>query len=206
MRELLLGPVAEVAPRLLGTVLTSEIGGQRVAVRLVEVEAYAGEGEDPASHAHRGRTRRNAAMFGPPGTAYVYFTYGMHWCLNVVVGDEGRAAAVLLRAGGVVAGEPIARERRRSPAGRAARGRDLARGPARLCQALGVDGSFDGVDLVADGGPLWLTPSDEPTSGYASGPRVGVTKAAERAWRFWLPDEPTVSAYRGPSRADRRQR
>ena len=124
------GPVEQVAPLLLGAVLRAG----PVAVRLTEVEAYAGAG-DPGSHAFRGRTPRNAVMFGPAGRAYAYFTYGMHWCLNVVTGPEGEASAVLLRAGEVVDGIDLARERRPGAADR-----DLARGPARLTKAIGVAG------------------------------------------------------------------
>ena len=134
------GDPLEVAPRLLGAVLTH--GG--VSVRLTEVEAYAGP-LDPGSHAHRGRTARNAVMFGPPGHLYVYFVYGMHHCANLVTGPEGDPGAVLLRAGEVVAGLDVARERRPS-----SRDRDLARGPARLCRVLGIDLADNGIrpDLV----------------------------------------------------------
>lgn len=134
----------EAAPKLLGSVVSSTIGGDEVAIRISEVEAYGGLGEDPGSHAHRRRTQRNASMFGPPGHAYVYFTYGMHWCLNVVAHRPGEAGAVLLRAGEVVAGVEVARRRR--PAART--DRDLARGPARLAAALGVTGDLDGSDLL----------------------------------------------------------
>ncbi|MFD0823650.1 DNA-3-methyladenine glycosylase, partial [Micromonospora zhanjiangensis] len=137
---LLAGPVETAARGLLGCRLTA--GG--VTVRLTEVEAYAGSGGDPASHAYRGRTRRNAVMFGPAGHAYLYFTYGMHWCLNVVTGPDGEASAVLLRAGEVVDGLDIARSRR--PAVR--RDVDLARGPARLCSTLGLDGAAYGAWLL----------------------------------------------------------
>src|SRR6185437_14611330 len=139
LAALLAGPVDRAARGLLGCLLTA--GG--VTVRLTEVEAYAGTGDDPASHAHRGRTRRNAIMFGPAGYTYVYFTYGMHWCMNVVCGVEGAASAVLLRAGSIVDGVEVARQRR--PAAR--RDADLARGPARLCSALGIDGSNYGAYL-----------------------------------------------------------
>ncbi len=195
-----------VAPRLLGCLVTSEVGGYRVAVRLTEVEAYAGVGDDPASHAYRGRTTRNAAMFGEPGTAYVYFTYGMHWCLNVVVGPVGTAAAVLLRAGVVEGGHVAARRRRTSEGGRVVSDRDLARGPARLCQALGVTGEVNGLDLLDERGPVRLTPPGHPTTPHDRGPRVGVSQAAELPWRFWLPDEPSVSAYRGGTRQSRGKR
>ncbi len=205
----LLRPALDVAPRLLGAVLTSELQGTRVRLRIVEVEAYAGVGEDPASHAHRGRTDRNASMFEPAGTAYVYFTYGMHWCLNLVTGPAGEASAVLLRAGEVTEGFDAASARRRSGSGRSPARRDLARGPARLCAALGVTGRQDGLDLLDPGSPLWLAPpADREPDGperrppaHRSGPRVGVRRGAERAWRFWLGDEPAVSAFRAHQRA-----
>ena len=132
-------------------------------------------------------------MFGPAGHAYVYFTYGMHWCMNVVTGVEGEASAVLIRAGEVVDGLPLARARR--PAAR--RDVDLARGPARLCVALGLDGSANGVYLLGDG-PVRLTPRVEPVLAEAimAGPRVGVTGAPDWPWRFWLAGDPTVSRYR----------
>jgi DNA-3-methyladenine glycosylase len=133
-------------------------------------------------------------MFGPPGHAYVYYTYGMHWCLNLVCLPEGRAAAVLLRAGEIVAGHPIAR-RRRPPAHS---DRDLARGPARLTAALGIDGSLNGCDLLAVDAPLRvLAGVPPPAAAVVAGPRVGVGgEAAGWPWRFWARDEPTVSAYR----------
>jgi DNA-3-methyladenine glycosylase len=177
--DLLDGPVLEVAPRLLGAHLTHA----GVTVRLTEVEAYDGA-EDPGSHAHRGPTARNRVMFGPPGRLYVYFTYGMHHCCNVVCGPEGRASAVLLRAGEVVDGVEVARERRTPGPDR-----DLARGPARLCQALDLDLRHDGLDLEA-----LLVPSS-PATDVSTGPRVGLRNAADRPWRFWLTDDPTVSRY-----------
>ena len=179
----LAGPVLETAPRLLGAVLRHG----DVAVRVTEVEAYAGEA-DPGSHAYRGRTRRNATMFGPPGHLYCYFTYGMHVCCNVVCGPEGSASAVLLRAGEVVDGIGLARERRPR-----ASDRDLARGPARLCNALGITLEHDGTDLTV--GPVTLTAGSAPEH-VSSGPRVGLRAAADRPWRFWATGEPTVSAYR----------
>ena len=165
-----------------------------MTVRLTEVEAYAGTGADPASHAHRGRTARNAVMFGPAGFAYVYFTYGMHWCMNVVTGAEGTASAVLLRAGEVVSGLDVARARR--PAIR--RDVDLARGPARLCATLGIDREAYGLDLLDDAGPVRLAPPARPVAraAVATGPRVGVTGALDLPWRFWVAGNPTVSAYR----------
>jgi DNA-3-methyladenine glycosylase len=188
----------EVAPDLLGCVLEHETAGGLVAVELTEVEAYAGQ-SDPASHAYRGKTRRNAVMFGPPGHAYVYFTYGMHFCVNMVcLGEDGSASAVLLRAGAVVAGEDLARARRTRGAACIA-SRDLARGPARLCQALDIDRSLDGADVCAADSPLRVRAGARhpARSGQiVTGPRVGVSSAAEIPWRFWYEGEPTVSAYR----------
>ena len=165
-----------------------------VTVRLSEVEAYSGTGTDPASHAHRGRTPRNAVMFGPPGYAYVYFTYGMHWCLNVVTGPVGIASAVLLRAGAVVAGLDVARSRR----GVRVPDRDLARGPARLASALGLDRSAYGTSVLDGTGPILLSPPPLPVDPalVRAGPRVGVTGAHDVEWRFWLDTDPTVSPYR----------
>jgi DNA-3-methyladenine glycosylase len=133
-------------------------------------------------------------MFGPPGFAYVYFTYGMHWCLNVVVGASGQASAVLLRAGAVEAGIEVARARRPS----ARLDRDLARGPARLTQALGIDGAAGGSYLLDGSGPITLGLPESPVDGalIRSGPRVGVAGGHDTPWRFWLDGEPTVSAYR----------
>ena len=198
--DLLGGAVHEVAPLLLGSVLSH--GG--VAVRITEVEAY-GAADDPGSHAHRGRTPRNSVMFGPAGRLYVYFTYGMHHCANVVCGPEGEAAAVLLRAGEVVSGLELARVRRPGSGDR-----DLARGPARLCKVLDMDRSYNGADLGV--GPPRLELGDTPDSSVVfSGPRVGLRGAPERPWRFWLTGEPTVSAYRaaaplrGSQRSDLRK-
>ena len=193
---LLDGPVLDVAPRLLGSVLRHETTDGAVAVRLTEVEAYDGR-NDPGSHAYRGRTARNEVMFGPPGRLYVYFTYGMHYCCNVVVGADGDASAVLLRAGEVVEGLNLARSRRRGV------DRDLARGPARLCQALGIDLTHNGADLRS--GTLRLAPGPPPTS-VRTGPRVGLRQASERPWRFWAADEPTVSVYRPATVRPRRRR
>ena len=185
LRSLLEGPVLEVAPRLLGAVLRRG----EVAVRLTEVEAYDGP-NDPGSHAYRGMTRRNAVMFGPAGHLYVYFTYGMHHCCNVACGPAGRASAVLLRAGEVVAGHDVVRQRRPRSSDR-----DLARGPARLCQALAIDRADDGADLAQ--GPILLEPAPSaPPARIRTGPRVGLRDAADRPWRFWLDGEPSVSPYR----------
>jgi DNA-3-methyladenine glycosylase len=198
----------QVAPELLGCVLEHETAAGLVAVELTEVEAYAGL-SDPASHAYRGKTQRNAAMFGPPGHAYVYFTYGMHFCVNLVcLQEEGSASAVLLRAGAIIAGEDLARARRTrrkpDPDRPPIASRDLARGPARLCQALGIDRSLDSTDVCVPGSPLRIRGrSADPAASTAvrsghivSGPRVGVSSAAEVPWRFWFEGEPTVSVYR----------
>jgi DNA-3-methyladenine glycosylase len=257
-----------VAPRLLGCVLEHETSEGLVAVMLTEVEAYDGAA-DPASHAYRGRTARNAVMFGGPGHAYVYFTYGMHFCVNMVCRPEGTASAVLLRAGRVIEGIPLAAARRaagRNGAGRAAGGRgqssdpgqgglggpdglgdsgglggangpgdpggpgrpadvsaagmgaagvvspaverELARGPARLCQALGIDRRQDGADVCSLGSPLRIRPAPtagpgQPVPDVSRGPRVGISAAADRPWRFWLTGDPTVSAYRPYARRAR---
>ncbi|MBO4208255.1 DNA-3-methyladenine glycosylase [Micromonospora echinofusca] len=189
LADLLAGPVVPAARGLLGC----RLAAGAVTVRITEVEAYAGTAGDPASHAYRGRTPRNAVMFGPAGYAYVYFTYGMHWCLNVVTGADGEASAVLIRAGEVVDG--LAEARARRPAVR--RDVDLARGPARLCAALGVDRAVYGSHLLGDG-PVRLCPATEPVpeSAVVAGPRVGVTGAHDVPWRFWIAGDPTVSAYR----------
>jgi DNA-3-methyladenine glycosylase len=190
------GSSLAVAPRLLSCVLEHETSEGLVAVALTEVEAYNGS-DDPASHAYRGRTGRNAVMFGEPGHAYVYFTYGMHFCVNLVCRPEGTASAVLLRAGRVTDGVPLATARR--PAARS--GNELARGPARLCQALGIDRRLDGADVCSPGSPLRIRPAPrpgpgQPVPGVSRGPRVGISAAADRPWRFWLTGDPTVSAYR----------
>ena len=188
--EVLTRPVWEVAPGLLGATLTH--GG--VTVRLTEVEAYDG-GNDPASHAYRGLTPRNDVMFGPPGRLYVYFSYGMHWCANVVCGPDGSASAVLLRAGEVVSGLDVARARRGDRPERT-----LARGPANLTQALGIDRAQDGLDLD---GLLRLPDVPVPPAQVASGPRVGVSVAHDVPWRFWIRGDRSVSAYRRSPRAPR---
>jgi DNA-3-methyladenine glycosylase len=188
----LLGPVLEVARGLLGQVLEARSPDGTVAVRLTEVEAYAGAA-DPASHAFRGRTPRNGVMFGPAGHLYVYFVYGMHWCCNVVCGPDGRPNAVLLRAGMVVSGVDLARSRR--PATRS--DVDLARGPARLATALGLDAAVNGVDLCAAASAVRLRAGDRiPDDLVARGPRVGVAAAGDVPWRLWVSGDPSVSSYR----------
>jgi DNA-3-methyladenine glycosylase len=175
-----------VAPELLNKVL---VAGVRRG-RIVEVEAYAG-GEDPASHAYRGRTTRTATMFGPPGHLYVYFSYGMHWCANAVCGEDGVGSAVLLRALAPLAGLDAMRALR--PAAR--RDRDLCSGPARLCQAFGITRQHDGADLtvrtrdfpwIGDDG---IAPPD--VAGVSV--RVGITKGAEHPWRWFVPGDVNIS-------------
>lgn len=164
--------------------------GHGVTLRLTEVEAYSGAGQDPASHAHRGRTPRTEIMFGPAGRLYTYFSYGMHWCANVVTGIDGEASAVLLRAGAVLDGIELARARRPG-----ASDRDLCRGPARLARALALDGDSLGLDLLSKRSPVRLLPGSHDGQVLA-GPRVGVSQGAATPWRFWLAGEPTVSPYR----------
>jgi DNA-3-methyladenine glycosylase len=162
-----------------------------VVVRLTEVEAYSGLGADPASHAHRGRTPRNAIMFGPAGFLYVYQIYGVYQCMNIVCGEDGVAAA--LRAGEVIEGVETARARR--PGAR--NDTDLGAGPGKLTRALGISKADYGTSVVDGTGPLTITPpgkDDEPL--IEAGPRVGVTSAHDVAWRFWIKGDPTVSAYR----------
>ena len=173
----------EVAPLLLNKVLVhDDPEGGRLAVRIVEVEAYAG-GEDPGSHGYRGLTPRTRTMFGPGGHLYVYFTYGMHWCANVVCGEDGTAEAVLLRAGAPVAGIEAMVEAR---GGRA--GRELSSGPAKLCQAMGIERALDGVDLVARGAELALLDDGVPPPRRpARSTRVGVREGRQHRWRCWLP-------------------
>lgn len=186
-------PVLEVAPDLLGRTLLRRTAAGTISLRLTEVEAYAGE-QDPGSHAYRGRTDRNAVMFGPAGHIYVYFTYGMWHCMNVVCGGEGAASAVLLRAGEVTEGTELARKHRP----KARKDRELAQGPARLATALDVDRSLNGTDACSPAAPLELltgTPADRTR--VRSGPRTGVGgDGAHHPWRFWIADDPTVSRYR----------
>jgi DNA-3-methyladenine glycosylase len=179
-----------VAPAILGSVIEHETQEGIVGVRLTEVEAYHGE-LDPGSHAYRGRTPRNAVMFGEPGFVYVYFTYGMHYCMNLVCERPGVASAVLLRAGEVVEGVELATARRAG-----APFRDLARGPARLTVALGVSRADNGRDACDPESPLRVRAGDPPHTEIREGPRVGVAAGRETPWRFWLDGEPTVSVYR----------
>lgn len=183
-------------PRVLARALLSRVlvhddpVAGRLAGRIVETEAYGGR-DDPASHAHRGETPRNRVMFGPPGFAYVYFTYGMHHCLNVVCGEAGRPMAVLVRALEPLLGLGAMALRRGT-----GDARRLLRGPGALAQALGIERTHDGLDLTR--GALWIADLPVARAGrrVARGPRVGLRLAAERPWRYWLAGDAFVS--RGP--------
>ena len=196
-RDDFMGDPVDVAPWLLNKVL--ERAGR--AGRIVEVEAYKGA-VDPASHAYRGQTARTAVMFGPPAHLYVYFTYGMHWCANVVCGPEGQAAAVLIRALAPLRG--LEEMRRARPAAR--RDRDLCNGPAKLCQALGITGADNGTYLLSGlagaagsaGAPgsaavRLLDDGTPPPGRPAQGGRIGIRVATEEPWRFWVAGEECVS-------------
>jgi DNA-3-methyladenine glycosylase len=187
-------PVLDVARDLLGRSLVRNTLEGRIELRLTEVEAYAGEA-DPGSHAYRGRTPRNAVMFGPPGYAYVYFTYGMWHCVNVVCGPEGRASGVLMRAGEIITGADLARKRRLS----ARYDKELAKGPARLATALDIDRALNGEFFCAgpDAELALLTGEPAAADQVRSGPRTGVAGAGGvHPWRFWIDGDPTVSPYR----------
>lgn len=198
----------EVAPRLLGATLETVVAGERVRARLTEVEAYHGRGTgdrpDPGSHARMGPTARNATMWGEPGHLYVYLSHGIHSCVNVVCGPEGVAGGVLLRAGEIVEGADVAERRRLERRGAVRSPRDLARGPGRFGDAVGLRHPVhDGIDLVTGSeragavARLWL-PS-EPVGPIAMGPRVGVAGVAGTdafPWRFWIEGDATVSAFR----------
>lgn len=207
IRAILSGDPREVAPLLLGAVLSHRTPEGTVSVRLTEVEAYLGPRDsaypDPGSHTFGGPTARNAPMFGPAGHLYVYFTYGMHYCANIVCGPDGLASALLLRAGEVVAGHSLAQSRRptsKSPA-------DLASGPARLASAMGLTTADSGRDALAEPFGLELPINPPAPSAVARGVRVGVSGhggSADYPWRFWLDGDPTVSKYKpGRTRASR---
>ncbi|NYI03352.1 DNA-3-methyladenine glycosylase [Allostreptomyces psammosilenae] len=194
-RSFFLRDAPEVAPDLLGRVLAVDTGEGTVELRLTEVEAYFGA-NDPGSHARNGRTARNASMFGPPGHLYVYFTYGMHYCANVVCSPDGTASGVLLRGGEVLTGHEIVARRRAT----ARRGVEYARGPARLASALGLDLTHDAADLCAPGddAPMRILHGTPPAPDLIGcGPRTGVGGAgADTPWRFYIEGDPTVSPYR----------
>jgi DNA-3-methyladenine glycosylase len=194
-RDFFARPATEIAPLLLGGRLTHETDAGTVVRRLTEVEAYLGDGADPGSHAFRGRTRRNGVMYGPPGHVYVYFTYGMHVCANIVCSPAGSATAVLLRAAEVVDGIALAQSRRAT-----APPRDLARGPARLTVAAGIRLDENGSDALA--APFALELETQPPA-FLTGPRVGVSGdggGEAYPWRFWVTGDPTVSVYRPAQR------
>lgn len=202
------GLPSEVAPRLLGALLTTVVDGETVTVRVSEVEAYHGRGTgpvpDPGSHARMGPTRRNATMWGEPGHLYVYLSHGIHSCVNVVCGPEGVAGGILLRAGEVVVGAEVATARRLARRGVVRTSRDLARGPGRLGDAVGLRHPVhDGIDAITGapraGAVARLELCSEPLATVATGPRVGVAGVAGTAaypWRFWIPEDPTVSPFR----------
>ena len=199
---------AEVAPRLLGGVLETVIAGERVAVRLTEVEAYHGLGTgpiaDPGSHARMGQTPRNATMWGEPGHLYVYLSHGIHSCVNVVCGPEGVAGGVLLRAGEIVEGADAATRRRLERRGVVRSPRELASGPGRLGDAVGLKHPIhDGIDAIVPseraGAVASLSVREQPLATVVTGPRVGVAGIAGTEafpWRFWIAGDPTVSAFR----------
>jgi DNA-3-methyladenine glycosylase len=197
LRQVLSADARKVAPLLLGAVLTHDSPQGLVSVRITEVEAYLGPHDslhpDPGSHTFRGPTRRNEPMFGPAGHLYVYFTYGMHYCANIVCGPPGVASALLLRGGEVVDGEELAHARR--PTSKSLN--DLASGPARLATALGLTTADSGRDALA--APFRLDLPLARALDISSGPRVGVSGAGgshHYPWRFWLTGDPTVSRYK----------
>ncbi|MFE3162452.1 DNA-3-methyladenine glycosylase [Streptomyces sp. NPDC059224] len=189
-------PAEEVAPKLLGAILTHETPEGTVSITITETEAYSGSA-DPASHAYRGRTPRNAVMFGPAGHLYVYRSHGLHWCANIVTGADGIATAVLIRAGRVIEGEELARERR----GGKVESPRLARGPGNFCQALGITAEHNGTDLLTGASVALSEGEPVPAALIRVGPRVGVSKAHDWQHRFYLAGDPTVSAYRLSPRA-----
>ncbi|MEV6319370.1 DNA-3-methyladenine glycosylase [Streptomyces sp. NPDC051776] len=197
-------PVLEVAPDLLGRTLVRTTTEGTIELRLTEVEAYDGS-RDPGSHAYRGRTARNATMFGPPGHAYVYFIYGMWFAMNLVCGPVERASAVLLRAGEITGGVELARKRRPT----ARKDTQLAQGPARLATALDVDRALNGADISTDPGSPLSVLEGEPVGRdlVRNGPRTGVGgEGAVHPWRFWIDGDPTVSPYRAHTPRRRSQK
>ncbi|MEU8523788.1 DNA-3-methyladenine glycosylase [Streptomyces sp. NBC_01216] len=196
--DFLARPAEEVAPRLLGSVLACRTPEGAVSIAVTETEAYSGTA-DPASHAYRGQTPRNAVMFGPAGHLYVYRSHGLHWCANVVTGTDGVASAVLIRAGRVVEGEDLARKRRGAEVGSAR----LARGPGNLCRALGVTAEHNGTDLLTGTSVVLSEGEAVPAALIRVGPRVGVSKAHDWQHRFYIAGDATVSAYRLSPRAMR---
>lgn len=175
LADILAGAPEEAAPLLLGSHLVSDIAGKQVTVRITEVEAYKGS-EDPASHAFRGRTARNDSMFQQPGTLYVYRSYGIHNCANTAAGPEGVGWGILIRGGEVLEGEGTVRMRR-------GRRDNLTNGPGKVCQALGIDISHNGTDLLDPDSDIRLEPGT-PSEYVMATPRIGISKAREKPWRF----------------------
>lgn len=175
LESILVGPPEEAAPRLLGSFLVSKVNGELVTARISEVEAYKGS-DDPASHAYRGETERNRSMFGRPGTLYVYRSYGIHNCANTAAGPEGVGWGILIRGGDVVEGHGVAKRRRDHRD-------DLADGPGKLCQALGITIGHNGTDLLDESSVIHLRAGETPEFVMAT-PRIGISKAQERPWRF----------------------
>jgi len=204
--ELLQLPATDVAPFLLGALVRHESPQGPVVVRLTEVEAYLGPADspdpDPGAHSYRGKTSRNAVMFGPPGYLYVYFTYGMHFCANLVCRPEGTSSGCLMRAGEIVEGLELARLRRPT----AKHDYELAQGPARLTKAMGLGREHNGIPAL--GGEVTVTLPGTPAPQVMTGPRVGISGpggTADYPWRFWLDGDPTVSKFKpGVVRAPRR--
>lgn len=188
----------ELGPVILGCLISHTTPEGTVTIRLSEVEAYVGNGVDPGSHAHRGKTKRNASMFGEPGHLYAYFTYGMHVCGNIVCSPDGQPSGLLMRGGEVVEGIELARHRRTT----AKTDRDLARGPGRLAVALGIQLTDDGSDLFA---PPFLLHEGEAPGRVLCGPRTGVSGAgggSSYPWRYWIEGDRTVSPYKKHPRAE----
>lgn len=178
-------PAAEVAPQLLGCILERKINGEVLRVQVVEAEAY--DQTDAASHSYNGRTPRTEVMFGPAGFLYVYFTYGMHYCCNVVTGQEGHGSAVLIRAVEPLVGEELMAQNREGKTGI-----DLTNGPAKACQALGIDKAMNGHYLKNE--PLKLIPQPAlPKDQITIAPRIGITKAKDTPWRFYIKDNKYIS-------------
>jgi DNA-3-methyladenine glycosylase len=190
-------PTLQVAPELLGKYLIRVTKGQTLIGRIVEVEAYRSQ-RDPASHAYRGRTRRNEVMFGEPGHAYVYFTYGMHFCMNIVTERDGVAGAVLLRGIEPLRGLDRMRQRR----GSRVKDEDLSNGPAKLCEAFAIGRNENGLDLLGDEIYLMEAPG-ESAAPIARSPRIGIGVATDKRWRFFLRGNPWVS--RSPAARKRRR-
>ena len=189
LSQALSGNPDSMAKRLLGCYLNRRLGNKKIVCKIVETEAY--DQLDPASHSYRGMTPRNSVMFGEAGYLYVYFSYGIHYCMNIVTGEEGHASAVLIRAVEPISGLDTIRSNRP----KISKDRILTNGPGKVCQALAIDLDFNGHDLTKQ--PLTLTLHSRLASSQISiGTRVGITKAADLQWRFFVKDNPYVSVQR----------